>query len=244
VGFTLVELLVAIAIVTILAALLMPALGIARARARQISCRSNLRQLAACLPMYAADNGGKLAENYPEGASENAWVRGNMARRQDMTNQALIAQGKLFPYAAHAGLYRCPADPSQLDGVPRVRSYSMNGWVGSRFMQTSSQPSRFRTFVRDGELVAAGPANIWQILDEHEATIDDAWFLVTMDDSHPFASRPCTRHGQAYCLNFADGHVELHNLRDPESQKLGQEDGHFSPKNSDWVRLKQVTTIQ
>ena len=118
----------------------------------------------------------------------------------------------------------------------------MNGWVGSRYMQDNSLQIPFRTFVRDSELAAAGPANVWLILDEHETSIDDAWFLVTMDDSRPFASVPASRHAQGYCLNFADGHIELYRLTDPQSLRLGMEEVRISSNNLDWVRMKQVTT--
>ncbi len=35
----------------------------------------------------------------------------------------------------------------------------MNGWIGSRYMETLPAHRGFRTFVRDSELSAAGPAN-------------------------------------------------------------------------------------
>ncbi len=74
-------------------------------------------------------------------------------------------------------------------------------------------------------------------MDEHEASIDDAWFLVTMDDSRPFASFPATRHEGSYGLNFADGHAEFYKLR------TGTQAGGSQPDNPTG-RLKQVTTIR
>ncbi len=54
--FTLVELLITIAIIAILAALLLPALNSARDRARGIACLSNLKQCGVAVHAYAADN--------------------------------------------------------------------------------------------------------------------------------------------------------------------------------------------
>jgi hypothetical protein len=159
----------------------------------------------------------------------------------DSTNKTFIRRGKLFPYASQVTLYRCPADPSRTGDAPRVRSYSMNGWIGSRYMETYPRTNGFRTFVRDSELAAAGPAALWLITDEHESSIDDAWFLVTMDDSQPFASFPATRHEGSYGLNFADGHAEFFKLREPESRLAA---GQISADNPDWQRLKSVTTIR
>ena len=117
----------------------------------------------------------------------------------------------------------------------------MNGWMGSRSMETLQPASGFRTFVRDSELAAAGPATLWVIADEHEASIDDAWFLVTMDDSRPFVSFPATRHEHSYGLNFADGHAEFFKMHDLQGQGAPEEAG---ASDSDWQRLKQVTTIR
>lgn len=68
-GFTLVELLVAIAIVAVLVSTLLPALGSARQAARGTVCLSNIRQLALANSVYAQDQRG-----YYVRAAEDIWT--------------------------------------------------------------------------------------------------------------------------------------------------------------------------
>ncbi len=62
-GFTLIELLVVIAIIAILAAILFPVFARAREKARQSTCTSNQRQLAAPMAMYAQDHEETLPQS-------------------------------------------------------------------------------------------------------------------------------------------------------------------------------------
>nr|WP_309696314.1 prepilin-type N-terminal cleavage/methylation domain-containing protein [Armatimonas sp.] len=65
-AFTLIELLVVIAIIAVLAAILFPVFFQARAKARQISCLSNQRQLGVAARMYMTDWEGELFHHHEE----------------------------------------------------------------------------------------------------------------------------------------------------------------------------------
>src|SRR5690348_13011228 len=83
-GFTLVELLVVIAVVAILAGLLLPALAKAKARAQTVQCLNNIKQLQLVWHLYASDNDDRIPPNYPNQAAGNfpasaSWVSGWMS---------------------------------------------------------------------------------------------------------------------------------------------------------------------
>lgn len=58
-GFTLIELMIVIAIIAILAAILVPNFIRARAQGQVTSCKANLKNIGTACEMYATDNGGR-----------------------------------------------------------------------------------------------------------------------------------------------------------------------------------------
>ncbi len=62
-GFTLIELMIVIAIIAILAAILVPNFIRARAQGQLTACKSNLKNIGTALEMYATDNGGRYPNN-------------------------------------------------------------------------------------------------------------------------------------------------------------------------------------
>ena len=73
-GFTLIELLVVVAIIAVLIALLLPSLGRARDRAKEVNCLSNLSQVMLAEQMYANDNHDWILGYYYNGKTGSASV--------------------------------------------------------------------------------------------------------------------------------------------------------------------------
>lgn len=72
-GFTLVELLVVVAIIGVLIAIVLPALATARWHARLLNCSSNLRNMAQAVNLYASKNKGQFPSFTMPSTGGNAW---------------------------------------------------------------------------------------------------------------------------------------------------------------------------
>jgi prepilin-type N-terminal cleavage/methylation domain-containing protein/prepilin-type processing-associated H-X9-DG protein len=105
-GFTLIELLVVIAIIAILAAMLLPALGRAKAKGIQTRCVSNERQVGLAYMLYADDQN----QSYPRSRGWNA--DGGVVGKVDDWHGGAAPPDKrpLTPYAKATDVFHCPGD--------------------------------------------------------------------------------------------------------------------------------------
>jgi prepilin-type N-terminal cleavage/methylation domain-containing protein/prepilin-type processing-associated H-X9-DG protein len=268
-GFTLVELLVVIALIAILAALLLPALARAKAKADCLTCLNNERQLALACAIYTSDFNERLPYNL--GSSEIGWT---IQRNQflnwtssmmdwndtpDNTNTVLLTEGGIGPYTSRtARIYHCPDDhalsdiQAKLGWSFRVRTYSLNAMVGDAgyFSRTGSNVNNpsYRQFFKTSQVPK--PTEIFFFIEEHPNSIQDGYFL-NQPDNLPLKWKrlPASYHNGAANLSYADGHIETHKWVCPSTKPAVDPGAAYVPiyvppferKDFDWLMDRTST---
>jgi prepilin-type N-terminal cleavage/methylation domain-containing protein/prepilin-type processing-associated H-X9-DG protein len=267
-AFTLIELLVVIAIIAILAAMILPALAKAKMKAKGIMCMNNTKQLMIAWHMYADENKDHLTASYgyPAGTPPE-WDGGGFmdftaGKRDNYDVTFNLEQSPLWPYCKSTGIFKCPADNATvLDNlnrrVPRVRSMSMNPFMGGPDGSGIGGPSAnasYQTFKTLSTM--RQPSREFVFLDENEDSINDGWFVLSMQNYNTagpnvMVNWPAYYHNRAAGFAFADGHSEIHKWLDQRtmppvkdvSNVLNLTGTTFSPPDPDiyWMQDHATT---
>ncbi|MBX3734748.1 MAG: prepilin-type N-terminal cleavage/methylation domain-containing protein [Verrucomicrobiae bacterium] len=256
-AFTLIELMVVIAIIAILAGLLLPALAQGRRRAEGVVCLSNLRQITLGWSQYALDNQDWFLPNDPWGGLPpwRSWCPTLMNYGQrDGTNVWFLVGDHPYslgrylgshPSATTARVFKCPSDrtPTKIGArnYQRVRSVSLNSRVGTKVGESLTGLMGFEKQTDLDRIRHLRPDH-FVFADEHADTIGPPGFYLNFNiGKQSFPSLPSSRHGGSGTLSFMDGRAELHrwlepSTRPPETGVLRMGSGNVYPsRDSLWM---------
>jgi prepilin-type processing-associated H-X9-DG protein len=190
VGFTLTEILIALAIVMILAAISFTVFARVRENARSAVCQNNLKQIALAVQQYTSDNDGRFPDDF--------W------------------QFQLRPYAKVSSYLQCPTNKAQLPAslsaqlpsplFPLSVGYIYNGG------QLSAAQYAGRFFRRYGkhESAVLKPSQVWINTDD-QPTIDGGLGGVAGSQDCEEVRRSLRfgfLHNSGANYSFVDGHVK------------------------------------
>ncbi|MHC4646389.1 MAG: type II secretion system protein [Planctomycetota bacterium] len=227
-AFTLLELLVVIAVIALLMSILMPALAAANSQARSAVCRSNVRHLVLANMGYATENDG-----YYVPAASDMWNNGGYQRwhgvRGSLNEPFDPLKGPLAKYLSDGKVKNCPEPVEFVKGHPWSANFEQGcggygynmAYLGSRLWQKGNshgQPSSYSRTTSVSE--AAKPGETVMFADCAMST--DGRTLIEYSFAEPpyavyngmtmtgFYMSPSIhfRHRNAASVGWADGHVD------------------------------------
>jgi prepilin-type processing-associated H-X9-DG protein/prepilin-type N-terminal cleavage/methylation domain-containing protein len=209
-AFTLVELLVSIAVMAILAALLLPVLNHSRQSAWRAQCAGNLRQLGIGTELYWDDNKGNCFR-YIFGTTNYGQIYwfGWIGPGPEGQRSFDLSCGALYPYVSDSRVRICPSLDYALaqfklkaDGV--VYSYGYNLYLSTASTKPPVTAGKISHPTDTALFADAAQVNDFQAPASPDNPMLEEWYYVDTNTSYPNGH---FRHNQKANVVFCDGHV-------------------------------------
>lgn len=200
--FTILELLIVIALIMILASMLLPALNNAKARAKEIACIGNLRQDGTGFSMYASDFNSIIILNlyktagapYAKGGS-STWI------------QSLDGTWDL-EYLKNRDVAVCPSfAPRKYYNLGRI--YGANPCSPRTLSAELPPPAGYETAAMINLTKLVAPTTYYLLVDSYNPAWNEQVYLIYQSPA-PGSIGIHLRHAQKANMLFADGHVAGH----------------------------------
>ena len=209
--FTIIELLLVIAIIAILVSMLVPSLHKARSQTLKAACASNMSQLNKAYMMYSTENKQFLVS--PETSNHNghppAWIL--RSRWNFDTN---VEQSPLWPYIGSKEVYRCSNESrdSRFGNGNYKRSFSLNVYLGGRGWVSN----KIKNF-----MLNESPSSTINFLDEEDPRGNNIGSFVPARNTSKWVDWPANNHGdKSIPLSFMDGHVSSYFFKDNATSQI------------------------
>ena len=217
-AFTLIELLIVIAVIVILAAMLLPALAKSKLSAQSAACKSNLRQLGLATELYWDDNDGNCFQT-ASGITNSGqlWWFGWIGSGAEGHRAFTLSTGVLFPYLDGNDVRLCPSpvwnSPQfKLKGTNVIFSYGYNNALSA---QTPMTVGKISKPVETALFADAAQVNDFQTYNgsnlHNHPMFEEWWYLTVNTNTWSSAIYPNGhfRHSQKANVMFVDGHADL-----------------------------------
>ncbi|MBI1368513.1 MAG: prepilin-type N-terminal cleavage/methylation domain-containing protein [Planctomycetes bacterium] len=231
-AFTLIELMVVVAIILVLVAILLPTLENAKEVAALTVCAANQRQLVMSNQMYASDNHGL----YPPFRMAITLNWKGEVDGSDGPGITRLDQSLLWPYFRSAGVLMCPIFKA-LTNDDAIRAYSMNWNIGSTPPMTDNDNEGIGSLTkvrRPAELCMFSEENPWAHPAYSGVGINDADLVVrtwpTQDTLATYHLPRYERYAQGEPAGFLPTHQDQ--LLDTGVANVGFVDGHVATANT------------